>query len=232
MKTIGLIGGMSWESTAKYYEIINKMIQKNLGKHYSCECILYSVNFNTVYTLQLQNKWEELAQMFIKISNQLAQSGATCIVICANTPHKVAKRVQEKIDIPLLDIVDATAEAIQEKKISKIGLLGTIFTMEENFYKTKLLQEYNLDIITPNKSDRITVDDIIYNELTKGKYTEDSKQEINRIIDKLIARGAEGIILGCTELPLLIHEKKNTILFNTTKLHALKAVKFSLNNNI
>ena len=229
MKTIGLIGGMSWESSSEYYRIINETIKEKLGGLHSAKCILHSVDFEDIANLQHQGKWEELTKLMIDFAQKLERAGADLIVICTNTMHKMAEEIQNNINIPLLHIADVTAEKIIEKGLSKLGLLGTEFTMEEDFYKKRLKERYNLDVIIPSDIDRKIIDNIIYNELCLGVKKESSKEKFKEVIKKLISDGADGLILGCTEIPLLISQKDvEAPLFDTTTIHSKAAVEFAL----
>jgi len=230
MKTIGLIGGMSWESSSEYYRIINKNVKEKLGGLHSAKCILYSVDFEEIASLQHQGKWEELTKLMINFAQQLERAGADFIVICTNTMHKMAREVQDNIHIPLLHIADATAERIIEQGVGKPGLLGTKFTMEEDFYKKRLKEKYNLDVMIPSYADREIIDNVIYNELCLGIIKQSSKKKFKEIIRKLVSVGADGLILGCTEIPLLINQKDAEVpLFDTTTIHSKAAVAFALN---
>ena len=229
MKTIGLIGGMSWESSSEYYRIINETIKEKLGGLHSAKCILYSVDFEDIANLQHQGRWEELTKLMIDFAQKLERAGADLIVICTNTMHKMAEEIQNNINIPILHIADVTAEKIIEKGLSKLGLLGTGFTMEEDFYKKRLKERYNLDVIIPSDNDRKIIDNIIYNELCLGVKKESSKEKFKEVIKKLISDGADGLILGCTEIPLLISQKDaEAPLFDTTTIHSKAAVEFAL----
>jgi aspartate racemase len=229
MKIIGLIGGMSWESTSEYYKIINETVKERLGKLHSAKCILCSVDFELIASLQHQGEWEKLTKLMISFARKLEGAGADCIVICTNTMHKMAQEVQDSIKIPLLHIADAAAEKIKEQGLKKPGLLGTKFTMEEDFYKQRLKVKHNLDVIIPSKTDRAIIDNIIYNELCLGILMQSSKEKFKAIIRKLIANGADGLILGCTEIPLLIRQEDVEIpIFDTTTIHSKAAVAFSL----
>jgi aspartate racemase len=228
MKTIGLIGGMR-ESSHEYYRIINETVKEFLGGLHSAKSIMYSFDFEEIEVLQHQGKWLDLGQLIIDAAQRLEKGGADLIVICTNTVHKVADEVQESINIPLCHIADATAEKINEKGLRKVGLLGTKFTMEEGFYKDRLTEKYGLAVIIPNKEERQVIHDIIYKELVVGEMNKFSKEKFKINIQNLKARGAEGIILGCTEIPLLINQKDSDIpLFDTTTIHARSAVKYAL----
>ena len=232
MKTIGLIGGMSWESSLEYYRIINETVKEKLGGFHSAKCVMYSVDFDEIEKLQHQERWEEATELMIDAAHRLKKGGADFIVICTNTMHKMAEDVQKSIDIPLLHLADATAEKIREKGLKKIGLLGSRFTMEQDFYKGRLTQKYGLEVLIPDEEERQIVHDTIYNELVMGKITKISKQKFKEIIDNLETKGAEGVILGCTEIPLLVKQKDyDILLFDTTTIHAKAAVAYALKEN-
>jgi len=229
MKTIGLIGGMSWESSSEYYKIINETVKERLGGLNSAKCIMYSVDFEEIASLQHQGEWEELTKLMINFAQQLEGAGADFIVICTNTMHKMAPEIQDNINIPLLHIADATAERIKEQGLRKPGLLGTKFTMEEDFYKQRLKEKYNLDVMIPSNTDRAIIDSVIYNELCLGILKQSSKEKFKDIIRKLVSVGADGLILGCTEIPLLISQEDVEVpLFDTTAIHSKAAVAFAL----
>jgi aspartate racemase len=229
MKTIGLIGGMSWESSSVYYNIINETVKERLGGLHSAKCILYSVDFEEIASLQHKGKWEELTKLMINSAQQLERAGADCIVICTNTMHKMAEEIQDNIHIPLLHIADATAEKIKEQGVGKPGLLGTKFTMEEDFYKQRLEEKYSINVIIPSYTDREIIDSVIYNELCLGIIKQSSKEKFKEIINTLVSNGADGMILGCTEIPLLISQKDVEVpLFDTTTIHSKAAVTFAL----
>jgi len=227
MKKIGLIGGMSWESTATYYSIINATINAKLGKNHSSECIVYSFDFQKIEELQYASKWDELENELIKAATSLKAAGADCLVVCTNTMHKVVDNIERIVGIPLLHITDAIGEKIQQDNKKTVGLLGTIFTMEENFYRNRLEDRYKLKVLIPNKNDMNTINEIIYKELVKGIVSDSSRKEYIRIMDQMKREGAEGIILGCTEIGLLIKEYSLS-LYDSTILHANKAVEFSI----
>lgn len=228
MKTLGLIGGMSYESSLEYYRIINETVKELLGGLHSAKSLMYSFDFAEIESLQHQGKWQELAKKVVVAAQKLEKGGADLIVICTNTVHKVADEVQRSINIPLLHIVDATAEKIKKQGLQKIGLLGTKFTMEEDFYKGKLTK-YGLEVIIPEEKERQVVHDIIYKELVIGEIKEKSKAVFFEIIGQLKTRGAQGVILGCTEIPLLIKQEDVDLpLFDTTAIHARSAVKYVL----
>ena len=225
MKRIGLIGGMSWESSMEYYRIINQKIKEVLGGLHSANLIMLSLDFHEIEILQHSNKWKELTSILNQAAKDLENADAELVLICTNTMHKIADEVQRNISIPLLHIADQTAKKINELKLKKIGLLGTKITMEEDFYKGRLIDNYGLEIITPNDEDMEIINRIIYKELVVGKFRTNSKQQYINIINKMISNGVEGIILGCTEIPLLIKEADIEIpIFDTTKIHAESAV--------
>ncbi len=229
MKTIGFIGGMSWESSLEYYRIANETVKKKLGEPHSCKSIMYSVDFGEFEKLQHEGQWELLTEKMVDIAVKLENAGADFIVICTNTMHKMADEIQKRIKIPLLHIADATAEEIKKKKMGTVGLIGTRFTMEEDFYKKRLKEKHGIDVLIPNKEDREIIHRIIFKELISGIIKEGSRQQFQRIISNLKNEGAEGIILGCTEIPLLIkHRDTEITVFDTTTIHARKAVEISL----
>lgn len=229
MKTIGLIGGMSWESSVVYYQIINRKVQEILGGVHSAKTLMYSVEFGEIAKLQHDGNWTELEKMMIDAAQRLEMGGVDFIVLCTNTMHKLADSIERSVKIPFLHIADATGEAIQKAELKKVGLLGTKFTMEQDFLKKRLLDKFAIETIIPNENDREKVHLIIYNELVKGEIRDDSRKVYLEIIEKLIAVGAEGIILGCTEIPLLVsNENTDAVLFDTTTIHAESAVEFAL----
>jgi aspartate racemase len=229
MKTIGLIGGMSWESSIEYYRIINQTVKGKLGGLHSAKSVMYSVDFAEVEILQHQNRWAEAAEMLVDAAKRLENSGAGLIVLCTNTMHKVAEDIQANVKIPFLHIADATAQRVLASGIGTIGLLGTRFTMEEEFYKGRLSQNYGLSVIVPDAQEREIVHRVIYDELVVGKIEPSSKAQYVRIIDQMISQGVEGIILGCTEIGLLLHQEDSRVpLFDTTRIHAEAAVEYAL----
>ena len=229
LKTIGLLGGMSWESSAEYYQIINETIAKRLGGNHSAKCLMYSFDFAEIEELQKAGDWKQATVSMIEAARSLEKGGAEFLVICTNTMHKMADEVQQSIQIPLLHIVDAVADQVIQQKHRRIGLLGTMFTMEEAFYKERLSSRYKLEVLIPERSDRQIVHRIIYDELVSGKIQSSSRDEYKRIIASLVAKGAEAIILGCTEIGLLIRSNDSAVpLFDTTKIHALAAVEYAL----
>lgn len=230
MKKIGLIGGMSWESSLEYYKIINEAIKLELGGLHSAECIMYSVDFYEIELLQRQNKWEELTNIMVDTAEKLKNAGASFIVICTNTMHKMASDIEERVGIKVLHIAEVTGKKIVEKGMKKVGLLGTKFTMEGDFYKKTLKEKFNIDVVIPNEVDREIVHGVIYEELCKGIINEDSKEKYKKVIERLELNGAEGVVLGCTEIPLLIKQEDVAIpVFDTTTIHAVSAVEFALN---
>ncbi len=223
-KIIGLIGGMSWESTLLYYQIINEIIKQKLGGLHSAKIILYSVDFAEVEQCQTEGRWEDAGKLLVDAAKYLELSGADFVVLCTNTMHKVAPQVKESISIPLLHIAEVTAQELKNRQISKVGLLGTKYTMQQEFYKN-ILAKAGIETVIPKEKDIETVNDIIFNELCKGIISPAAKQKFLRIIERLHASGAGGIVLGCTEIGLLIKQKdvQNLLLFDTTILHAKAA---------
>ena len=228
MKTIGLIGGMSWESTVTYYKIINETIKEKLGGLHSAKCILYSVDFQEIEECQANSNWEKSGEILGEAANNLEKAGADFIVICTNTMHKVINQIKEKISIPILHIAEMTAEKILEKKMKNIALLGTKYTMEQDFYKSKLIEK-EINVIIPDKNDIEIINKVIYDELCLGTINSNSKKKFLEIVDKLRSKGAEGIILGCTEIGLLIkNEDTDVPLFDTAVIHAEEAAIYSI----
>jgi aspartate racemase len=229
MKTIGLIGGMSWESSAEYYRIINQTVKERLGGLHSAQCILFSFDFQEIEQLQHQGEWTKLTDLMIRAAQRLQGAGAELLIICTNTMHKMAQEVQSSVGISLVHIADAAAKAVMEKGLDKVALLGTRFTMEEDFYKKTLREKYKLNVIIPSESDREVIDHVIYTELCRGIMRQSSRKQFKTIIEKLSSNGAQGVILGCTEIPLLINQQDAAIpLFDTTKIHAQAAVEMAL----
>ena len=229
MKTIGMIGGMSWESSIEYYRIINETVRTELGGLHSAKSMMVSVEFAEIETLQHQDRWDEAAKILIAAARSLESGGADFTIICTNTMHKLYDKIQQSVRIPLLHIADATAELIKAQGIQKIALLGTRFTMEENFYKGRLIEKYGLEVIIPGSEDMEIIHRIIYDELCAGVIQPDSKQQYADIIQRLAKEGAEGIILGCTEIGLLVKQEDSPVpLFDTTEIHARAAVKYAL----
>ena len=229
MKTIGLLGGMSWESTVSYYQAINKGVKEKLGGLHSAKICLYSVDFDEIEKLQHQGNWQQTAVILSKAAQSIQAGGADFLLICTNTMHKVADEIQKNISIPLLHIADATAQKLMADGIIKVGLLGTRFTMDQDFYKGRLTEKFGIDVIVPNQVDQTTVHDIIYKELCLGNIQDNSRQQYLAIIDKLRSQGAQAVILGCTEIALLVQQKNTHVkLYDTTEIHAASAVERAL----
>lgn len=225
MKTIGMLGGMSWESTASYYKAINEGIKQELGGLHSAKISMYSVDFDEIEKLQHQGDWAATAEILSSAARSIEAGGADFLLICTNTMHKVAPEVEQAVSIPLLHIADATAERLVANGIRKVGLLGTKFTMEEDFYKGRLTDKYNIEVIVPEPDEREIVHDVIYSELCLGQFHDRSLLQYLAIIDALAERGAEAVILGCTEIALLVQQKHTKVLlYDTTEIHASAAV--------
>ena len=228
MKTIGMIGGMSWESSLEYYRLVNELVKQRLGGFHSAKSIMLSVDFSEVELLQHEGRWAEAGKVMADAAIILQKGGADCVVLCTNTMHKCAGEIESAIQIPFLHIVDPTAEAICKMGIRTIGLLGTKFTMEEDFYKGRLKDGYGLNVVIPSPGDREKIHRVIFQELVLGKINPESRKTYLDIINALIQNGAEGIILGCTEIGLLIKPDDVTVpVFDTTILHARAAVDFA-----
>ncbi len=229
MKTIGLLGGMSWESSIEYYRIINQEVKARLGSLHSAQSLMYSVDFAEIEKLQHMGDWDALTQAMIDAAKRLERGGADFLAICTNTMHRMAPEVAAAINIPLLHIADATADAIREKGLNTVGLLGTRFTMEGEFYRGKLEIDHNLQVLIPDDTGRETVHRIIYDELVQGIIREDSRKAFLDVIADLQSRGAQGVILGCTEIPLLVKQDDISIpIFDTTTIHAKAAEDWAL----
>lgn len=223
LKTIGMLGGMSWESTVTYYQIFNEMVKKELGGLHSAKVLLYSVDFSEIEKCQADGDWDKSADILSNAAKNLEYAGADFIVICTNTMHKIAPQIQSRISIPIIHIAEATAEILKEQLITKVALLGTKYTMTETFYKEKL-QAAGIEILIPDEQTVETVNDIIFNELCLGIISQQSRETLLRIIDELSRQGARGVILGCTEIGLLIQQKDTPLpVFDTTQIHAKKA---------
>lgn len=223
MKTIGLIGGMSWESTVTYYQILNETVKQQLGGLHSAKILLYSVDFAQIEAFQAEGLWDESAEVLAQAAENLEKAGADFLLICTNTMHKVAPQVQQRISIPLLHIAEATADALKEAGISKVGLLGTKYTMTQDFYKAKLLSA-GIDVVIPGDTGVELVNRVIYEELCLGIVKDESRQQFADVISDLKNRGAQGVILGCTEIGLLISQADSVLpVFDTTQIHAEKA---------
>lgn len=228
MKTIGLIGGMSWESTVTYYQIVNEVVKKELGGLHSAKVILYSVEFDEIEKCQAAGEWEKSGEILGRAAQGLEAAGADFILICTNTMHKVFDQVQSFVKVPLLHIAQVTADALKRADISRVGLLGTKYTMEQDFYKGRLA-ENGIDVIIPEKAEIDVVNAIIFNELCLGEIKDASRKTYLKIIDEMTAKGAQGIILGCTEIGLLVHQADTTArLFDTTQIHGETAALMSL----
>ena len=228
MKTIGMLGGMSWESTLGYYKEINEGIKQTLGGLHSAKIVLYSVDFEPIEQLQHAGDWEGAAKILSEAAKNIQAAGANFLLICTNTMHKIAPEIEAAVQIPLLHIADATAEILVKEGIKKVGLLGTAFTMEQEFYKGRLTNKYDLQVLVPNEADREIVHKVIYQELCLGKKEATSKAEYLRIINALAAKGAEAVILGCTEIGMLVDQSETKVkLLDTTAIHAQKAVEYA-----
>lgn len=228
MKTIGLIGGMSWESTVTYYTQINQLISKELGGLHSAKLLLASVDFAEIESCQSANEWEKSGELLLAEALKLEMAGADFLVICTNTMHKVYDQIKENCHIPIIHIADATIDKLEENKLKKIGLLGTKYTMEQDFYK-KRLTDAQIEVLIPQEADRKAVNDIIFNELVLGDIKQTSKETYLHIIEKMIGEGVEGLILGCTEIGLLIKQSDVAVpVFDTTLIHSQKAVEMAL----
>jgi aspartate racemase len=229
MKTIGLIGGMTCESSCEYYRLINEITRSKLGGIHSAHSVMISVDFAVIEPLMEAGKWDEILEILVECAQNVEKAGADFLVLCTNTMHKLVDELQIHIEIPILNIIDAAADQIKEKELHTIGLLGTRFTMEENFYKDRLKENHDLEVLIPSREERETIHRIITNELSIGKIREPSKKIYWDIINRLADQGAQGIILGCTEIPLLVHEEEGNIpLFDTTLIHATAAVEYAL----
>ncbi|EPJ43938.1 MAG: aspartate racemase [Osedax symbiont Rs2] len=232
MKTIGLLGGMSWESTLSYYQSINQGVKTQLGGLHSAKIALYSVDFAQIEQLQHQGDWQQTAEILAQAAKGVQAAGADCLLICTNTMHKVAEQIQAQISIPILHIADATAEQLVADNIGKVGLLGTAFTMEQDFYKQRLVENYGIEVLVPDVQQRQRVHQIIYTQLCLGVIKDQSRDEYLQIIDDLYQRGAQAVILGCTEIALLISPSDTDVpLYDTTAIHAQKAVEFALSED-
>ncbi len=229
MKTIGLIGGMSWESSTEYYKLVNRKVKEMLGGFHSCQSIMLTVDFDEIVKLQHEGNWETLDKHMVAAAKQLEAAGADIIVLCTNTMHLCAPAILESINIPFLHIADATGQAIVEKSISKVALLGTRFTMEKDFYKQFLNDIFEIEVLVPNDEEMDLIHNIIYKELVQGDINDESREIYKTIINRLEQEGAQGVILGCTEIPLLISDADvNIPTFDTTRIHAEKAVEWAL----
>ncbi|PRS33466.1 aspartate racemase [Bacillus sp. RJGP41] len=228
MKTIGLIGGMSWESSLEYYRIINEEVKAKLGGLHSAKCILYSVDFEEIERCQAEGDWESSGKLLGDAALSLEKAGAEMILICTNTMHKVIGYIEEKVSLPILHIADSTAKQIQKSKISTVGLLGTKYTMEQDFYKTRI-ETNGIKVLIPNEEDRKVINKVIYEELCLGEIQQSSRDYYKKVIKGLVDDGAEGIILGCTEIGLLVKPEDSEVpLFDTAVIHAIESVNMAL----
>jgi aspartate racemase len=228
VRTIGLLGGMSWESTAIYYRIINETVKQRLGGLHSAKVVLYSVDFEEIEQLQHRDRWDEAGRLLAEAASRIEAAGAECLVICTNTMHRVAAEIESAVRIPLLHIADATAAALRAAGIVSAGLLGTRFTMEQEFYRGRL-ESHGIQVIVPDDAGRETVHRVIYEELCQGQVKEESRSEFAKIIESLAARGAAGVILGCTEIGLLVRAGDSPVpVYDTTEIHARRAVEWAL----
>jgi aspartate racemase len=229
MKVIGLIGGMSWNSTLEYYRIVNESFTQRLGGLHSARLVLYSLDFDEIQRAQHEDRWDDITCVLVDAGNAVKRAGADFLVICTNTMHKVADDVEEKVGLPLLHIVDVTGDAIRERGLHRVGLLGTRFVMKEPFYQERLRDRFAIELLVPGEDDIDTIHQIIYSELCEGKIKASSRRVCAGIISKLVNKGAEGIVLGCTELPLLIKPgDTDAPIFDTTRLHAEAAASLAL----
>ncbi len=229
MKTIGLIGGMSCESSAHYYHLINQMVRERLGGFHSALSLMYSLDFADIEQMQRTGDWMRATELMIDVAQRLQAGGADCVLLCSNTMNKTAEDVEAAIDIPLIHIVDVTAKAIMSKGLKSVGLLGTMFTMEQDFWRGRLARGFDIELLVPDKPDREVVHRIIYDELCLGIVKTDSRQRYLDVINRLVTKGSQGIILGCTEIPLLVKPEDTDVpLFDTTAIHATAAVDFAL----
>lgn len=228
MKTIGLLGGMSWESTVTYYQVVNRIVKRELGGLHSAKVLLYSVDFAEIEACQATGNWAQSADILTKAAQNLEKAGADFIIICTNTMHKVAPEIQSRLNIPIVHIAEATAEALQKEHITKVALLGTKYTMAQDFYKEKLLRA-GIQVLIPDPQEVETVNNIIYDELCLGVVSQTSKEKYLRVIDDLAGQGAQGVILGCTEIGLLIQQGDTPLpVFDTTQIHAAKAAMLAI----
>ncbi len=229
MKRIGLLGGMSWESSAEYYRLVNEATRQRLGGLHSADCLLRSVDFADVEQLQRAGSWEEAGALLAGEARALVRAGAELLMLCTNTMHKVADAIAGAVDVPFVHIADTTADAVRAAGIGRVGLLATAYTMEQDFYVGRLRDQHGLDVLVPEAADRRIVHDVIYDELCVGVVAPESREEYRRIMRELAGRGAEGILLGCTEIDLLVTQDDSPVpVFDTTHLHAQRAVDLAL----
>jgi aspartate racemase len=228
MKKIGLLGGMSWESSLEYYKLMNELVKSKLGGSHSVKCLLYSFDFHEIEELQHRGKWEKLTSLLVKESENLKKAGANCIVICTNTMHLMASDIEKSTGLKVIHIADVTGDEIIKRNVNKVLLLGTKFTMESSFYKERL-ENKGIEVVIPNELDRQIIHDIIYNELILGVLKQESKQSYIKIINKMIEEGIQGVVLGCTEIPMLIKQGDVPVeVFDTTEIHSRAAVDFAI----
>ncbi|AXT71060.1 aspartate/glutamate racemase family protein [Vibrio sp. dhg] len=231
MKTVGMLGGMSWESTASYYKALNEGVKSRLGGLHSAKICLYSVDFDEIEKLQHQGKWSETALILAEAAKSVERGGADFLMICTNTMHKVVPEIESQISIPILHIADATAESLVQDGVTKVGLLGTRFTMEQDFYKGRISEKFGIDVVVPTADEQTVVHDIIYKELCLGEIKTESRDRYLKIIANLHAQGAQAVILGCTEIALLVKQSDTTVpLYDTTEIHAAHGVEWALGN--
>ena len=229
MKTAGLLGGMSWESTVPYYQVINRVVGERLGRLHSAKLVLYSVDFQGIEELQHAGRWAEAGEVLVAAGRAVQRAGADFLVLCTNTMHKVAPQIEAAVGIPLLHIADATAVRVKAAGLRRVGLLGTKFTMEEEFYRGRLERDHGLEVLVPGADQRQTVHRVIYEELCRGRVRDESRLEYQRIVRDLVGRGAAGVILGCTEIGLLLGPQDAEVpLFDTAQIHAEEAARYSL----
>jgi aspartate racemase len=231
MKTVGMLGGMSWESTVSYYKALNEGVKSRLGGLHSAKICLYSVDFDEIEKLQHQGKWSETALILAEAAKSVERGGADFLMICTNTMHKVVPEIESQISIPILHIADATAESLVQNGVTKVGLLGTRFTMEQDFYKGRISEKFGIDVVVPTADEQTVVHDIIYQELCLGEIKTESRDRYLKIIANLHAQGAQAVILGCTEIALLVKQSDTTVpLYDTTEIHAAHGVEWALGN--
>ena len=229
MRTIGLLGGMSWESSSEYYRLLNETVRERLGGLHSAECVMYSIDFAAIEELQRRGAWSEAGRRLAELAARVQAAGAECLVLCTNTMHRLADDVQAAIDIPLLHIADATAERVKDCGLGTVGLLATRYTMQQDFYRGRLADRHGLDVIVPPEPDLTLVHDVIYDELCRGCVLETSRGEYRRVIADLEAAGAQGVIYGCTEIGLLVGPEDASVpVFDTTRIHVEAAVDWAL----
>ncbi|MFY0736353.1 aspartate/glutamate racemase family protein [Aurantimonas sp. NFXS3] len=229
MRTIGLIGGMSWESSVEYYRILNQGVRDRLGPTASARCLLWSFDFSEIEALQHRGDWDELTARLVEAARKLETAGADILLICTNTMHRMAPAIEAAVQVPLLHIADPTAERIKAAGLQKVGLLGTAFTMEQDFYKGRLAERHGLNVLVPNSEDRATIHRVIYEELVAGQIVDASRDAYRAVIARLVDAGAQSVILGCTEIMLLVRPEDSTVpLFDTTALHAHAAIEMAL----